>query len=519
MRVKRESRALYSTVVVTAFGYAAQVLSLFAIPFFLGTVGTEDYGLMVTVMAFMGYLNFADAGLSWGSMILIAQAAGRDSRGDIAHIVRHSAVLAFCSGFLVLSVVGGLLMCASEGWRLPMFTGHPKVDLMVAIAGVQLFATLQFGIVYNLFQGLQEGYWTGLYAGIARLLGLGGGVLAAWLTREVAWVMAVQAVAVFLGGIAAVVHAWIRHPWAFVPGDWMDWAQYRAQFQIGLKNFMIQIGRTLGATAPTLGISAIVGPAAVPFYTLPLTLLGLFFMPINSWNANMQGAYGEAWTAGDLDWVRSAFRGSLMRALIFGGLGLALFFALGSDFVQLWTHGRIDIEPAMAISVSLVVTVGAFLAAGQYLLTSMNRHGVASAAELVNGVLALILVVVLVKWFGAWAAGVGVMAAALMTSGWVIHRDIIRQLGAGCFPAPVAVGKTIVAMVAGGVVAWVVHGVTKGGGLIYSLLSAAIAGVCVFIAAALLQKLVPVGDALNLVRQLGRRVGAILPTTRWNQSQ
>ncbi|HTQ32251.1 MAG TPA: hypothetical protein VMI53_13650, partial [Opitutaceae bacterium] len=99
--MNRISRALRSTLVVSAFGYTAQALSLVAIPLFLGTVGAEGYGLMVTVMAFMGYLNFADAGLSWGSMILIAQAHGRGSKAEIAHVVRHAMVLAAGSGLVV----------------------------------------------------------------------------------------------------------------------------------------------------------------------------------------------------------------------------------------------------------------------------------------------------------------------------------------------------------------------------------------------------------------------------------
>jgi len=164
----RTGRALRSTLVVSVLGYGAQALSLVAIPLFLKTVGADGYGLMVTVMAFMGYLTFADAGLSWGSMILIAQAQGRDDKTGIAHIIRHSAVLAAGSGAVVLVTLGLILAAAAAGWRLPMFAGHPEADRLLLIAGVQLALNLQFGIVYNLFQGLQESYWAGVYQGGGR---------------------------------------------------------------------------------------------------------------------------------------------------------------------------------------------------------------------------------------------------------------------------------------------------------------------------------------------------------------
>lgn len=519
--MKRESRAFYSTVVVTAFGYVAQVLSLFAIPLYLRTIGTENYGLMVTVAAFMGYLNFADAGLSWGSMILVAQAAGRQDKGGVAHIVRHSVVLALGSGMLVLLALGGLLAFAAGGVRLPMFAAHPEADGLLAIAGLQLVASLQFGIVYNLFQGLQESYWAGLYQGVARLLGIAGGMVVALVSGSVVWVMALQVAVTVAAGLAATVHAWRLHPWAFRSGSWFDRAQYAVQLRVGLKNFLLQIGRTLAGTAPTLAISSIAGPAAVPLYTVPLTLLGLFFVPVNSWSANMQGAYGEAWAAGERVWVKEAFRSSLLRALVAGGLGLALFFALGDGFVRLWTHGRLSVEPALAASVAAVVLTGALLAAGQYLLTGLNRHGRASLAELANGFLALGLVVGSVKWLGVAGAGLGVVLAALLSSVWVLRRAVVAQLGVDCFPPVSAIAKTVVGAAAGCTsawlaMAWVAQGQKVPGAM--ALGAGALVGFGVFGALVLALGVLPVELLRDLASSLKRRLAGLFPRAGRNFS-
>src|SRR5271167_4063684 len=115
--MSRFRRAFWATVVEAGFGYAAQALSLFSLPLFLSTLGRESYGLMITVMAFTGYLNFADAGLSWGSMILIAHAHGRQDRAMIAHITRHSAVLAAASGLVAVLALAGVLGASALGWR------------------------------------------------------------------------------------------------------------------------------------------------------------------------------------------------------------------------------------------------------------------------------------------------------------------------------------------------------------------------------------------------------------------
>ena len=509
----RTSRALRTTVVASAFGYTAQALSLVAIPLFLATVGTDGYGLMVTVMAFMGYLGFADAGLSWGSMILIAQAQGRDDKAGIAQIVRHSAVLAAGSGALVLLALAVILVAAAVGWRLPMFAGHPQADRLILIAGLQLALNLQFGIVYNLFQGLQEGYWTAVYSGLGRLVGLIGAMVAAWLTHSVAVMMGVQLAFTVLCGVAAAAHAWRRHRWAFAAGAWNDRQQYRAQLRIGAKNFMLQIGRTLSGTAPVLGISAILGPAMVPLYTVPNTLLTLCFMPFNSWSASMQSAYGEAWVAGARDWVRGAFRLSLERGLVLGGLGVALFFGLGDNFIRLWTHGRLWLDPAVAASIAAIVTFGALLTAGQYLLTGLNLHRRAAFAEIANGLLSLALVGLAVHWLGLGAVGLGVVGAALVTSAWVVWREIGAHVGAGSFPGwrmtlkvglATAVSTITVLSVSVGEDGAVPMAVSR-------LAFGAVIGLAAYLAAALALKLVAAGDAVALARRLAQRVNPATP--------
>jgi O-antigen/teichoic acid export membrane protein len=502
----RFRRAFGTTAVVTGFGYASQLLSLVALPVYLTTLGPGGYGLMVTVMALMGYLAFADAGLSWGSMILIAQASGRDSRTEIAHVLRHSAVLAMGSGLVVLLALGVILSCAGHSWRLPMFAGHPEADRLTAIAGIQLAIILQFSVIYNLFNGLQEGYLTGIYQGLGRLLGVAGSMVVALRMRSVAGVMIVQFSFAIAGGVAALVHAYIRHRWAFEPGTFADPAQYKAQIRVGAKSFLLQIGRTLASTAPTFGISSVFGPAAVPLYTVPTTLLSTFFGPINTWNASMQSAYGEAWTSGSKAWTVNAFRKTLERALLFGGYGVALFLALGDPFIRLWTHNRLWLNPAMAASVTAIAIIGTLILGSEYLLTGLNRHRRASIAEIINGLVAMALVPLMARWMGMGSVGIAIAGAALFTSGWVLPIEIRSRLGPGCFP-PISFFARVIGATAAAVAACAAAPQPGGDGFpgtVLRLLSGALIGSISYVAAVIALQLVSIGGIVSIGRRLTR---------------
>ena len=252
----------------------------------------------------------------------------------------------------------------------------------------------------------------------------------------------------------------------------------------------------------------------VPFYTVPSTLLTMFFTPINSWNSNMQSAYGEAWESGDKAWVRQSFRLALERALLLGGLGVALFLALGDRFIGLWTHGRLSLEPATALSISAIVTMGALLAAGQFLLTGLNRHRVASIAEIANGAAALVLVSTCVRLWGLGAVGVGVVGAALGTSAWVLRREIALCLGNNSFPPASFVLKVCAATGASCLAGAIVARIGQDGGRVEAsvhLLLAGAAGLGGFAAAAFALDLVGMREVLELGRRLKRSTAASLP--------
>ncbi len=163
---------------------------------YLATLGAEGYGLMLTVLAFIGYLNFADAGLSWGSMVLIAHAHGQQDREKIAHITCHSAVLAAGSGLAAVLFLAAILG-ASRLAALPMFARHPEADRPHRRPAAHPHAST--GVFYNV-QGTAGTYWPAFYQGLGRILGLAGSMLAAWLTRSVEAVMLVQLIVSTLGG-------------------------------------------------------------------------------------------------------------------------------------------------------------------------------------------------------------------------------------------------------------------------------------------------------------------------------
>lgn len=463
--MNRVSRAARAAILFTGFGYAAQALSLAAIPLYLSSIGANGYGLMVLTMSFMGYLNFADAGLSWGSMILIGQAHGLQDRALIGKIVRNSAVLATGSGAVVLVAVAIVIWLATNSHRLPMFAEHPEADVLILIGGIQLVVTLQAGVFFNLFQGLQEAYWTAFYQGLGRLVSTCSMMGVAWVTHSVQSVMLAQLLVNGLFAIACALHAWKRHPWIFSGGTWIDSEQLKLQVRTGFKVFLLQIGRTLIATAPVMAISSTLGPASVPLYTIPTTLLQIAFMPLNAWSTSLHSAYGEAWASGNRSWVVDVFRRTLERGLFWGACGAALFLPLAIPFISLWTGGRIVLPSLMPLAVVGIAFTGWFTMTGQYLLSGLNLQRKVAIAEIICGVIVIGVSPVMVQWFGPPGVAVGLLVPALAISIRRMVTEVKVHVSPNAFPAWATFFRVLLILIIAGGAGCLLVATTDGGGV------------------------------------------------------
>jgi len=428
--VSRLQRAFKTTVVVQAFSVAGLLLSLVAVPLYLKWLGQERYGVLLTGLAFSGYLMFSDAGLSWSSMLLIAQASGRNDQSVIAGIVRNSFSLAACSGVIVGILVGSTALLLNSPARPAWLPQHPEAAGLIVAVGCSVASSLMLSPFYNLFIGLQEGHIAGAYQGLGRVIGtLASLVVAAW-ALPLGLVFGANVLCNFLAGIAAAAHCCRRHPWAFHRGARWDWPVIRQQLRTGAKSFGMQIGGVLIGTAPVLAVSSGAGPQFVPYLSIPLTLLNTPLGIVNSFNASLQAGYGEAMGRNEAIWVAETVRRTLRQLLVMLGLLSCVFFLLASPFIYQWTGGRIDLSWVMLGSALAIASSGALLAVFRFALSGINRHRTAALSELLFGGLSMALAFAVVRAFGFQWVGVGILGAALISSGWILPRELRLALSA-----------------------------------------------------------------------------------------
>jgi O-antigen/teichoic acid export membrane protein len=425
----REHRAFRATAVFTAFNYAGIAASFVSVPLLLRWLGRENYGLMLTALAFMNYLFFADAGLNWGSIVLIGEAHGRKDQAEVTNIFRHSLVLALVSASVAAIAALGIFSAARHGWRLPMFASGGQADGLILVVALQCGVSLVTNVFYSVFQGMQEAYWTGLYQGCARLTGTVGVAVAAYFYRNPVIALSANAVAVAAFGLVAAAHIWRKYPWIMARGSLRDAAQYARQLRTGAKSFGLQIARTIQGTTPVMVIGAMIGPAAVPLYSVPVNLIGSVFGIFASWNMSLQPAYGASWAAHDRPWVVTAFRNTLNSILLLGAIAVAGFIVIAPIVVRLWTRGLLHPSRAICAAGAIVLLVQAVSGTVQSCLAGINQHRQIALIELAHTGFAILCAIAAVHFAGPAGIGIGMAVAYGATASWLGFRDLARRLG------------------------------------------------------------------------------------------
>ena len=433
--MSRVRNAAKATVVTQFFHWTGLLLSLATVPLYLAWLGPERYGLLLTGIAISSYLMFSDAGINWGSMLLVAQAHGRGDREGIAAIFRSSFPLAACSAVLVAVVTGGLVRVLHRGgpdW-LP---SHPEFPGLLLAVGGSVLVNLGLAPFFNLLIGLQDTRIAAAYQGLGRLAGTVGTVVIAGSGASLGWVYGGTIAGTLLAGILTVVHCLRGYRWAFRRGPFCEPAQLFEQVRTGARSLLMQAGTVLWGTAPVMAISLGAGAQFVPLYSIPMTLLNAPFGVVSTFSATLQPGYGEAMGRGEIPWIADTLGRILRLAVIVIGLIACGFLLLANPFIREWTGDRIDPGPSLLAGVFILASVHLMLSVFRYALTGINRHRHACLGEIAGGTLAMGAALLLARGAGAEWAIFAVAGIALASSGWILPLELKRSLPGQSFMPP-----------------------------------------------------------------------------------
>ena len=342
----------YRRVALTALSSGgAKVISiltmLISVPLTLHYLGTERYGMWMTISSVIAMLGFADLGLGLGLMNAISEAYGQDDRQAAVHYV--SSAYFMLTGVALLLLFAFALVYPHIPWARVF---NVKSALAVQEAGPAMAAfvicfalNLPLGLVQKIQLGYQEGFINNLWEALGKILGLVGVLLVIYFQGGLVWLVLTMAgapaVASLLNSFALFCN---QRPW--LRPRWQESAFYFAAkvVKIGILFFILQVAVAVAFASDNLIAAQVLGSEAVTQYSVPMRMFSILTLISGMLVSPLWPAYGEAIARKDCLWVKNTLIRSLLMTSAIIGLPSIILIIFGKEILQIWVGEQVSVS-------------------------------------------------------------------------------------------------------------------------------------------------------------------------------
>lgn len=373
-RSKERYRRIALTSITAIFAKGIGILTaLVSVPLTIHYLGTERYGLWMTISSVIAILGFADLGIGNGLLNAVSEADGKDNR--------DAARRAVSSAFFILTAVSVFLLALL--FSLYSFIPWQRVfnvtsDVAVRESGpaaallITVFMiNMPLGIVQRVQMGYQEGFRNHLWAIAGVLFGFIGLLGVVYFKAGLPWLV----LAVSGGPTLVMLINWIREfvwlkPWLFPHLQAFNWETGRKIISTGVLFLILQIFAIIGNSSDNIVIAQVLGASAVASFAVTQKIFSIVLI-VQVFSIPMWPAFGEALARSDYSWARRTLTRALIAGLLISFIFGAPLLLFGKRIIAFWAGT--DMVPSSFLLWGFFIWV--FVASYGGILASFNNHG------------------------------------------------------------------------------------------------------------------------------------------------
>ena len=342
---KRNRRAWLTTVTNLGAKVITVLTSFATIPLTLHHLGSERFGLWMTISSFTALLAFADLGLGNGVLNVIAQASGRSDQAAIRRAIASAAVMLSTVSLVLALLLGPLVMLIDWSRAFDLRDPRSQAEVVPALLtfGTCLLLNIVVALSGRIQMALQQGFFTGLINAAGAIAGLIGVLAAIHAEAGLPWLILALVGAPLLTNVVGAIVFFRRGHADLIPTRADIQPQVMSQLaRVGALFFVLQLASAFAYSSDNTIAAHYLGADSVGTYAIVSKLFGAIGIVTGMLLQPLWPAYGEALARGDHTWVKTTLRRSMMISTGFAAAAsLVLFF--GFDLItSLWLHTQVQ---------------------------------------------------------------------------------------------------------------------------------------------------------------------------------
>lgn len=372
----------------------AIVTSIFSVPLTVAYLGTERYGIWLTLNSALTWLYLGQMGLGGNALVtrLSKSLAAKDNEETAALV--SSAFFALIGVAVTIGLILTAIVWGAE-WR-SIFNASARVsaDELSAAVAVSLFLFLTLfpsTVVDAVFVAHHEGYIASGWALAANLLSFGGLLYAVSTKASLPVLVGAVFGARVVSGILAGATLFARRPTLLPrPGN-VSKDTLRSLGGLGARYLVAQLTSMGMFQSQPFIVSQILGPASVGVFGVTQRLITLPLIVVQSMANAHTAAYAAAASRGEWVWLRRTLMRNTLIATIGGAFVLIIMAFIARPLIRVWAGPEMVPSASLPIWLALYGWVSCLVTDASSFLYAVERVGRQARYGIINAVLTITL--------------------------------------------------------------------------------------------------------------------------------
>ena len=388
------------------------------VPLALGYLGSERYGLWITLTSLLSMFGFADLGLGNGLLNAIGEAHGKDDQRLASGYIATGFFMLSGVAVIVAAVGFAISIALQPDWKslFNLTSDHAASESSrtVAVLLCCFVLALPLSVAQRVRMGYQQGFVNSMFTAVGSVLGIAGVTLAVLLDGGLPWVAGTFMAAPLVAQLMNTALLVKDRPWTLPRFGQVDLAKATALLRVGLLFFVLQLAFAVAYTSDNLIIARILGSEAVTDYAVPHKLFSLAPMAMSFVLTPLWPAFREAHVRGDLLWVRRTFARSVRLSIALSLPSALILFVLGRPVVESWTSNAVSPSLGLLAALSVSVILNGFLGPAAMLMNALHVVAFQMCWATLMAVANIALSIVLVGQIGIAGAVIGTVISQVL---------------------------------------------------------------------------------------------------------
>ncbi len=422
LALPRKSR-LGRVAVATASSIGSRGISLavsaVSIPLTVRYLGTEMYGVWVTIGTTLAMLAVMDLGIGNTLTNSISEAYALGSK-HLAGIYTSSA---FWMMFTLALLLGGI---GYPLWHVlnfgEIFNIHGQYAIQqargaVGVAYVIFIAGLPVNLVTKILGGYQQLQIANYFAVAGAVLSLLGIIATTHFHAGLISLVIAYSGSLLLSNLACM--AWVflsSKPWLLPRFSMVKLSTAKQMLGVGGMFFLLQLAGLIVFNSDNLVVAHFIGPRQVTPYNVTWRLVGYAATLQTLLTPALWPAYSEAIIRGDAAWVRSTYRRTMQATMLFAAACCLLFLFFGKGFIRVWAGPAAVPSETLLAAMCVWILISTLMNNEATVLVAANEIRLQTWLSIVAAALNVALSIFLVQRIGI----VGVILGTILSYVFVL---------------------------------------------------------------------------------------------------